>query len=48
MSFYIVQEEVVLLGQVFAEQLLDGGNQWSGRTSEVDGHIQSIDRISAN
>jgi hypothetical protein len=32
------REEVVLLGEVFAEQLLDGGDQWSGRTSEVGGH----------
>jgi hypothetical protein len=38
-NLVLLPEEIVLLDQVFAEQLLDGGDQWSGGTSEVSDHV---------
>jgi hypothetical protein len=34
-NLVLLPDEVVLLGQIFTEQLRDGGNEWSCTTSEV-------------
>jgi hypothetical protein len=37
-------QEIILLGQIFAEELLDPGDEWSGRAVKTGFHSVKVTR----